>query len=93
MDLSGKVAIVTGSGGGLGLAYVQELARAQIAVNAVVPVAATATTETVPFVQPSIEMLKKGAFLAADAIAGVWAEEFAAAQQTVGRQLPQEPGR
>ncbi|CCH85828.1 3-oxoacyl-[acyl-carrier-protein] reductase [Modestobacter italicus] len=40
--------------------WAMELARAQITVNAVVPVAATAMTETVPFVQPYIELLKKG---------------------------------
>src|SRR3954463_8819675 len=40
--------------------WAMELARAQITVNAVIPVAATAMTETVPFVQPYIEMLKKG---------------------------------
>ena len=32
MDLSGKVAIVTGSGRGLGLAYATELARSGAAV-------------------------------------------------------------
>jgi len=40
--------------------WAMELARAQITVNAIVPVAATAMTETVPFVAPYIEMLKKG---------------------------------
>jgi len=129
--------------------WAMELARAQITVNAIVPVAATAMTETVPFVQPYIELLKNGeplpsyarkqlgfgtpedaaglvAFLAsdaakditgqavgiggdrlalwshpsevvvefadgagwsADAIAQVWPEKYAAAQQTVGQQF------
>src|SRR3954464_11832530 len=40
--------------------WAMELARAQITVNAVIPVAATAMTETVPFVQPYIEQLKNG---------------------------------
>src|SRR5947209_6514298 len=40
--------------------WAMELARAGITVNAVIPVAATAMTETVPFVQPYIEQLKKG---------------------------------
>ncbi|MGW1563097.1 SDR family NAD(P)-dependent oxidoreductase [Streptomyces sp. NPDC002144] len=40
--------------------WAMELARANITVNAVVPVAATAMTETVPFVQPYIEALKEG---------------------------------
>ena len=40
--------------------WAMELARAEITVNAVIPVAATAMTETVPFVQPYIEALKKG---------------------------------
>src|SRR3954468_24424358 len=40
--------------------WAMELARAQITVNAIVPVAATAMTETVPFVQPYIEKLKNG---------------------------------
>jgi NAD(P)-dependent dehydrogenase (short-subunit alcohol dehydrogenase family) len=135
--------------------WAMELARAQITVNAVVPVAATAMTETVPFVQPYIEALKKGeqlppfarqemgfgtpedaaglvAFLASDAaatitgqavgiggdrlalwshptevvvefadgtgwspdaIAEVWPEKFAPAQQTVGQQLPEDPDK
>ena len=133
--------------------WAMELARAGITVNAIVPVAATAMTETVPFVQPYIELLKKGeplpafarrelgfgspgdaaglvAFLASDAAAGitgqavgiggdrlalwshpsevvvefadgtgwspdaiaeVWPGRFAAAQQTVGQQLPEAP--
>jgi 3-oxoacyl-[acyl-carrier protein] reductase len=128
-----------------------ELARARITVNAVVPVAATAMTETVPFLKPYVEALKAGeplppfarrelgfgsaqdaagviAFLASDAAAGItgqaigiggdrlalwshpcevavefadgtgwsadaiakaWPEHFAAAEQTVGQQLPQ----
>jgi 3-oxoacyl-[acyl-carrier protein] reductase len=37
-----------------------ELARAEITVNAIVPVAATAMTETIPFLQPYIEALKAG---------------------------------
>ena len=135
--------------------WAMELARANITVNAVVPVAATAMTETVPFVQPYIEMLKNGeplpafarqelgfgtpqdaaglvAFLASDAAAGItgqavgiggdrlalwshpaevvvefadgtgwsadaiaqaWPEKYAPSQQTVGQQLPQEPGK
>jgi NAD(P)-dependent dehydrogenase (short-subunit alcohol dehydrogenase family) len=40
--------------------WAMELARAEITVNAVIPVAATAMTETVPFVQPYIEALKAG---------------------------------
>ena len=40
--------------------WAMELARAEITVNAIVPVAATGMTETVPFVQPYIEMLKAG---------------------------------
>jgi 3-oxoacyl-[acyl-carrier protein] reductase len=133
--------------------WAMELARAQITVNAIVPVAATAMTETVPFVQPYIELLKNGeplpsyarkqlgfgtpedaaglvAFLAsdaakditgqavgiggdrlalwshpsevvvefadgtgwsADAIAQVWPEKYAAAQQTVGQLFPEPP--
>lgn len=37
-----------------------ELARAQITVNAIVPVAATAMTETVPFLKPYVEALHNG---------------------------------
>lgn len=40
--------------------WAMELARAQITVNAVVPVAATAMTETLPFVKPYIEALRNG---------------------------------
>jgi NAD(P)-dependent dehydrogenase (short-subunit alcohol dehydrogenase family) len=130
-----------------------ELARAGITVNAVIPVAITAMTETAPFLRPYIEAMETGgplasfgrrelglgspqdaaglvAFLAsdaaagingqaigiggdrlalwshpaeavvefadgtgwsADAIAGIWPDRFAAAQQTVGQQLPEPP--
>ena len=130
-----------------------ELARAGITVNAIVPVAATAMTETVPFLKPYIDALQAGqplppfarrelgfgtpqdvaglvAFLAsdaaadvtgqaigiggdrlalwshpsevvvefadgtgwsADAIARVWPERFAPAQQPVGQRLPELP--
>ena len=133
--------------------WAMELARAEITVNAIVPVAATAMTETVPFVQPYIEMLKAGeplpafarqelgfgtpedaaglvAFLAsdaaagitgqaigiggdrlalwshptevvvefadgtgwsADAVAAIWPDKYAPAQQTVGQQIPEPP--
>ncbi len=37
-----------------------ELARAQITVNAVIPVAATAMTETAPFLKPYVDALKAG---------------------------------
>ncbi len=40
--------------------WAMELARAEITVNAIVPVAATAMTETIPFLQPYIEALKAG---------------------------------
>jgi 3-oxoacyl-[acyl-carrier protein] reductase len=134
--------------------WAMELARAQITVNAVVPVAATGMTETLPFLKPYVDALNAGeslppfarrelgfgaprdaaglvVFLAsdaaagitgqavgiggdrlalwshpaevavefaggtgwsADAIAGIWPERFAAAQQTVGQQLPESPG-
>ncbi|RBY90249.1 3-oxoacyl-ACP reductase [Blastococcus sp. TBT05-19] len=133
--------------------WAMELARAEITVNAIVPVAATAMTETVPFLQPYIKALETGgplaqfgrqqlslgtpqdaagvvAFLAsdaaagitgqaigiggdrlalwshpgeavveladgtgwsADAVAAIWPERFAAAQQTVGQQFPEPP--
>jgi NAD(P)-dependent dehydrogenase (short-subunit alcohol dehydrogenase family) len=40
--------------------WAMELARAGITVNAIVPVAATAMTETVPFLQPYIDALRAG---------------------------------
>jgi NAD(P)-dependent dehydrogenase (short-subunit alcohol dehydrogenase family) len=40
--------------------WAMELARAAITVNAVVPVAATGMTETIPFLTPYIEALKTG---------------------------------
>jgi NAD(P)-dependent dehydrogenase (short-subunit alcohol dehydrogenase family) len=40
--------------------WAMELARAEITVNAIVPVAATAMTETVPFLQPYVEALRAG---------------------------------
>jgi NAD(P)-dependent dehydrogenase (short-subunit alcohol dehydrogenase family) len=42
-----------------------ELARAKITVNAVIPVAATAMTETVPFLKPYVDALDKGETLPA----------------------------
>jgi NAD(P)-dependent dehydrogenase (short-subunit alcohol dehydrogenase family) len=133
--------------------WAMELARAEITVNAIVPVAATGMTETVPFLKPYVDALQAGeplppyarrelafgppedaaglvAFLAsdaaagitgqaigiggdrlalwshpsevvvefadgtgwpADAIAGIWPERFASAQQTTGQQLPEPP--
>jgi 3-oxoacyl-[acyl-carrier protein] reductase len=49
MELDGKVAIVTGSGRGLGLAYAQELARrgAAVVVNDVDPEAAAAAVRSI----------------------------------------------
>ncbi|MCZ2835973.1 SDR family NAD(P)-dependent oxidoreductase [Modestobacter sp. VKM Ac-2985] len=40
--------------------WAMELARAEITVNAVVPVAATAMTETVPFLKPYVDALAAG---------------------------------
>jgi NAD(P)-dependent dehydrogenase (short-subunit alcohol dehydrogenase family) len=133
--------------------WAMELARAEITVNAVVPVAATGMTETVPFLKPYVDALQAGeplppyarrelafgppedaaglvAFLAsdaaagitgqaigiggdrlalwthpseavvefadgtgwsADAVAAIWPERFAPAQQTVGQQFPEPP--
>ncbi|MCW2684546.1 MAG: 3-oxoacyl-[acyl-carrier-protein] reductase [Blastococcus sp.] len=133
--------------------WAMELARADITVNAIVPVAATGMTETVPFLKPYVDALQAGeplppyarrelafgspedaaglvAFLAsdaaagitgqaigiggdrlalwshpteavvefadgtgwsADAVAAIWPETFAAAQQTVGQQFPEPP--
>jgi NAD(P)-dependent dehydrogenase (short-subunit alcohol dehydrogenase family) len=45
--------------------WAMELARAGITVNAVVPVAATAMTETVPLLKPYLEALEAGGPLAA----------------------------
>ena len=135
--------------------WAMELARAQITVNAIVPVAATAMTETVPFLKPYVDALQAGeplppfarqqlgfgspqdaaglvAFLASDAAAGisgqavgiggdrlalwslpsevvvefadgtgwsadaiaeVWPKAFEGSLQTVGQQLPAEPGK
>jgi 3-oxoacyl-[acyl-carrier protein] reductase len=40
--------------------WAMELARARITVNAIVPVAATAMTETVPFLKPYVDALNAG---------------------------------
>lgn len=40
--------------------WAMELARAQVTVNAVVPVAATAMTETIPFLKPYVDALDAG---------------------------------
>jgi hypothetical protein len=45
--------------------WAMELARAQITVNAIVPVAITAMTETAPFLKPYIEAMETGGPLAA----------------------------
>jgi NAD(P)-dependent dehydrogenase (short-subunit alcohol dehydrogenase family) len=45
--------------------WAMELARAGITANAIVPVAATAMTETVPFLKPYLEALETGGPLAA----------------------------
>jgi NAD(P)-dependent dehydrogenase (short-subunit alcohol dehydrogenase family) len=45
--------------------WAMELARARITVNAIVPVAVTAMTETVPFLKPFLEALETGGPLAA----------------------------
>jgi NAD(P)-dependent dehydrogenase (short-subunit alcohol dehydrogenase family) len=44
--------------------WAMELARAQITVNAIVPVAITAMTETAPFLKPYIEAMETGGPLA-----------------------------
>lgn len=133
--------------------WAMELARAEITINAIVPVAATAMTETIPFLRPYFDALAAGeplpafarrelgfgppedvaglvAFLAsdeavgisgqavgvggdrlalwshpseevvafadgegwsADAIAAVWAEQFAPHHQRVGQDFPEPP--
>jgi NAD(P)-dependent dehydrogenase (short-subunit alcohol dehydrogenase family) len=133
--------------------WAMELARAEITVNAIVPVAATGMTETVPFLKPYVDALAVGeplpafarrelgfgspedaaglvAFLASDAAAGItgqavgiggdrlalwshpsevvvefaegtgwspdaiaaiWPDRDAPAQQAVGQQLPEPP--
>jgi NAD(P)-dependent dehydrogenase (short-subunit alcohol dehydrogenase family) len=43
--------------------WAMELARAEITVNAIVPVAATGMTETIPFLKPYMDALKAGAEL------------------------------
>ena len=40
--------------------WAMELARAEVTVNAIVPVAATAMTETVPFFRPFVEAAERG---------------------------------
>ena len=40
--------------------WAQELAKAEITVNAIIPVAATAMTETVPFLEPYVQALERG---------------------------------
>ncbi|MDR7304312.1 SDR family NAD(P)-dependent oxidoreductase [Haloactinomyces albus] len=40
--------------------WAMELARAEITVNAVVPVAATAMTETIPFLKPYVDAMNNG---------------------------------
>jgi NAD(P)-dependent dehydrogenase (short-subunit alcohol dehydrogenase family) len=58
----GQTNYAAAKGGIVGMVrtWALELARARITVNAVVPVAATAMTETVPFLKPYVEALRAG---------------------------------
>lgn len=73
--------------------------------RAVVPVAGTAMTETIPFLQPCggdrlalwshpsevVGELADGTGWSADAIASMWPERFDGSKQTLGQQLPEPP--
>jgi NAD(P)-dependent dehydrogenase (short-subunit alcohol dehydrogenase family) len=103
VDLSGTVAIVTGSGRGLGLAYAREFTRNGGAVAEVVPVGTSAAAQALvdravgEFValwshpDEVVVEFADGTGWSADAIAGVWPDTFAPSLQTVGQQLPKEP--
>lgn len=78
MDLSGKVAIVTGSGRGLGLAYAAELARSGAAV-------------VVNDIDKAVNEFADGSGWTADAIASIWPDRFAASLQRVGQEFPEPP--
>jgi NAD(P)-dependent dehydrogenase (short-subunit alcohol dehydrogenase family) len=45
---------------GMVRAWAMELAKAKVTVNAIVPVAATAMTETIPFLKPYVEAVNRG---------------------------------
>ena len=80
MDLTGKVAVVTGSGRGLGLAYATELARsgAAVVVNDVDPEVAEAAVKTITDAGGSAvaEVVAVGTSEAAQALVDRATEEF-----------------
>ena len=80
MNLSGKVAVVTGSGQGLGLAYAQELAASGVAVvvNDVNEAAAKDAVEAIVAVggQAVAEPVAVGTSEAADQLVGRAVSEF-----------------
>ncbi len=80
MDLTGKVAIVTGSGRGLGLAYASELARsgAAVVINDVDPQAADAAVRTITDAGGSAvaEVVAVGTSEAAQALVDRAVDEF-----------------
>lgn len=84
MDLNGKVAVVTGSGRGLGLAYAKGLAAAgaAVVVNDVDDATAEAAVK---------EITDADGGWSADAIAEAWPTVFADHQQSVGETLPEPP--
>ncbi|TFV90908.1 SDR family oxidoreductase [Blastococcus sp. CT_GayMR20] len=80
MDLTGKVAVVTGSGRGLGLAYATELARsgAAVVINDVDPEVADAAVKTITDAGGSAvaEVVAVGSSEAAQALVDRAANEF-----------------
>lgn len=83
--LDGRVAIVTGSGRGLGLAYAQRLAAdgAVVVVNDVDPGTADAAVKSITSAG--------GAGWSSEAISAVWPEAFAPFLQPVGQHFPEPP--
>ncbi len=89
MNLSGKVAIVTGGGRGLGLAYAHALASAGLTGQAIGIGGDRLALWTHP--AETVVAFADGDGWSADAIAKVWHSSFADHQQSVGQQFPESP--
>jgi NAD(P)-dependent dehydrogenase (short-subunit alcohol dehydrogenase family) len=88
MNLTGKVAIVTGGGRGLGLAYVQALAEAAGITGQAVGIGGDRLALWTHPAEAAVEFAG-GDGWSADAIAKAWPSSFGPHHQTTGQQFPE----